>query len=165
MRPKFAQFGRAYGLPKIHKDYINLPKVRLIVDTTNTPHYDIGKYLASLLSPLTHNEYTVKDSSEAAERIWKIPPDHFEQGYQFVSLDVTSLFTNVPLQRIINVILKGVHKEGSIKTKLAKSILKKLISDSCKKTAFSFDNKIYEQIDGVSMGSSLGPVLANIIMT
>ena len=41
----------------------------------------------------------------------------------------------------------------------------KLISDVCKKTAFSFNNQLYEQIDGVSMRSSLGPVLANIIMT
>lgn len=32
-------------------------------------------------------------------------------------------------------------------------------------TAFSFNLILYEQIDGVSMGSSLGPVLANIIMT
>ena len=28
-----------------------------------------------------------------------------------------------------------------------------------------YDGVIYEQIDGVSMGASLGPVLANIIMT
>ena len=33
------------------------------------------------------------------------------------------------------------------------------------KTAFSFDNIFYEQTDGVSMGSSLTPVLANIILT
>ena len=33
------------------------------------------------------------------------------------------------------------------------------------KTAFSDNNNVYKQIDGVSMGSSLGPVLANIIMT
>ena len=33
------------------------------------------------------------------------------------------------------------------------------------KDTFSFDNMIDEQIDGVSMGSPLAPVLANIIMT
>ena len=43
--------------------------------------------------------------------------------------------------------------------------MKKLIKDTCMKTAFSCNNKLYKQIDGVSMGSSLGPVLANIIMT
>ena len=40
-----------------------------------------------------------------------------------------------------------------------------MILDTCQKTTLSFNNKLYEQIDGVSMGGSLGPVLANIIMT
>ena len=31
--------------------------------------------------------------------------------------------------------------------------------------AFSFDNVLFEQINGVSMGSCLAPVLANIILT
>ena len=39
-----------------------------------------------------------------------------------------------------------------------------MIKDSCTKTAFSFHGKIYKQIDGVSMGSSIWPVLANVIM-
>ena len=43
--------------------------------------------------------------------------------------------------------------------------MKKLLLDSCTKTAFSVDNVLYEQCDGVSMGSSLGPVLARIILT
>ena len=43
--------------------------------------------------------------------------------------------------------------------------MRKFIKGTYKKTAFSFDNIIYEQIDGVSMGSPLAPVLANIIMT
>ena len=45
------------------------------------------------------------------------------------------------------------------------SILLLLIRDTCTKTVFSCNNQLYEQIDGVSMGGSLGPVLANIIMT
>ena len=40
-----------------------------------------------------------------------------------------------------------------------------LLKDCCTKNAFSFSNTIYEQVDGVSMGLCLGPVLANIIMT
>ena len=105
----------------------------------------------------------MKGSFEA-ERIRNIPPDHCEQGYQFVSFDMTSQFTNILLHRTFNVILKRVYKESSIKTKLIKSALKKLISDSCKKTGLSFDDNIYEQIDRVSLGSSLGPVLSSIII-
>ena len=43
--------------------------------------------------------------------------------------------------------------------------MKKLLLDACTKTAFSYDNIFYQQCDGVSMGSSLAPVLANIILT
>ena len=83
----------------------------------------------------------------------------------FISLDVASLFTNVPLKKTVNIILKRIYNEKQIPTSLSKRSLKKLILDTCQKTAFSFNNKMYEQLDGVSMGGSLGPVLANIIMT
>ena len=43
--------------------------------------------------------------------------------------------------------------------------MKSLLHDSCTKAAFSFDNVLYEQCDGVLLGSSLGIVLANIILT
>ena len=42
---------------------------------------------------------------------------------------------------------------------------KTLIRDTYSKTVFFANNKLYQQIDGVSMGSSLGPLLANIIIT
>ena len=61
--------------------------------------------------------------------------------------------------------LKRVYNEKLINTSLSKRSLKKLILDICQKRALSFHNRLYEQIDGVSMGRSLGPVLANIIMT
>ena len=83
----------------------------------------------------------------------------------FVSLDMVSLFTNVPLRKTVNIILKRVYTEKLINTSLSKGSLKKLILDTCQKTTLSFNNKLYEQIDGESMGGSLGPVLANIIMT
>ena len=82
-----------------------------------------------------------------------------------VSFDVVSLFTNVPLKRTINIIADRIYREKLIETKLRKHTLKKLITDCCTKTTFSCNDKLYEQIDGVCMGSALGPVLANIIMT
>ena len=57
------------------------------------------------------------------------------------------MITTLPVQ-----ISKSVHS-------------KKIILDTCTKTAFSFNNITYEQKDSVSMGSSLGPNMANIIMT
>ena len=42
--------------------------------------------------------------------------------------------------------------------------MKKLLTLCTKNVHFSFNNKIYIQIDGVAMGSPLGPVIANIFM-
>ena len=89
----------------------------------------------------------------------------FNQRYKFISFDVTSLFTNVSLKRAVNIILKQLYADKVIPTTLQKLTMKKFILHACTKTAFSFNSKFYKQIDGVSMGSPLGPMLANIIMT
>ena len=164
LRPKNAKSARAHGLPKTHKRYVNLPPFRPVIDTIGTTHSQIGKYLCEILKPLSTNEFTLKDSFDAADRIRNISPTDFENGYQFVSFDVVSLFTNVPLKRTLNLILDHVYKDKQIETTMKRSTLKKLILDTCTKTAFSFNDQLYEQTDGVSMGGSLGPLLANIIM-
>ena len=79
-----------------------------------------------------------------------------------MSFDAVSLFTNVPLRKSVNIILKRLYQDKLIKTNLKKGSLKKLSIDACTKTSFIFDNNIYEQKDEVSVGSLLGPVLANI---
>ena len=99
MRPKNAKLAKAYLLPKSHKQFQHLPKFQPIIDTTGTTHYGVGKYLANLLNPLTTNEYTFRDSFDAAEKIRAIPKTLFDEGYVYVSFDVESLFTNVPLKR------------------------------------------------------------------
>ena len=43
--------------------------------------------------------------------------------------------------------------------------MKKLIIDTCNKTAFCFNNKIYKQINAASVESPLGHVLIYIKMT
>ena len=52
-----------------------------------------------------------------------------------------------------------------ISTQLKKRRLKNLIKDTCSKTVFSANKKLYQEINGVSMVSYLGPLLTNIIMT
>ena len=97
--------------------------------------------------------------------IREIPKESFDQGYRFVSFDVESLFTSIPLSKTINIILDRNYNKKLLETNIKKWTMKKLLKDCCTKSTFSFNNSIYEQIDGVSMGSCLGPVLANIIMT
>ena len=107
----------------------------------------------------------VKDSFTAAKKIREIPKELFDHGYRFASFDVESLFTSVLLSKTINIILDRKYNKKLLKTNIKKRAMKKLLKDCCTKNTFSFNNTIYEQIDGVSMGSCLGLVLANIIMT
>ena len=160
LRPMAAQLGCTNGLPKTRKAYANLPSFLPIIDTTSTPHYNIGKFLSFLLEPLTHNDYNLKDSFNAVYRIRSIPTNLFGEYYQFVSFDIQSLFT-----KTINIILERTYNKKLIKTNLKKKTTKKLLLYSCTKAAFSFDNVLYEKCGGVSMGSSLGPVLSNIILS
>ena len=131
IRPKNAKPAKAHGLPKIHKEFSNIPKFSPIIDTTGTTHCLVGKYLAILLNPLTINEYLLKDSFDAANRIKCIPQNLFENGYQYISFDVESLFSNVPIKRTVDIIVKRIYEDKLVSTNLKKRTLKKLILDTC----------------------------------
>ena len=61
--------------------------------------------------------------------------------------------------------MNRVYSENKISTTLSKRSLKKLLLNACTKTAFSFSKKLYEQINRVSVGSPLCPLMANVMMT
>ena len=124
-------------MPKTHKSFKDLPAFRPIVDTTTTPHYNVGKFLSSLLNPLTVNDYNLRDSFYAVSEIKTIPHSLFDQDYRFVSFDTASIFTNVPLERTIEMILKRIFEGKLINTTFTKRTLKKLLLDCATKTAFS----------------------------
>jgi len=79
------------------------------------------------------------------------------------SLDVCSVFTNVPLDETIDIALDKRYSLSDPPT-LPRSVLQKFLEFATKKSHFLFDGQYYNQIDGVAMGSPLGPVLANIFM-
>ena len=66
---------------------------RPILLAINTPTHKLAKFLVPILKSLTSNEYTVKDSFTSDEIV--------EQDFEFFmgSLDVNSLFTNIPFKK------------------------------------------------------------------
>ena len=79
------------------------------------------------------------------------------------SFDVSSLFTNVPLDETIEICLDKLYALAN-PPRLPRLVLKNLLLFATKKSHFVFDGQYYDQTDGVAMGSPLGPVLANIFM-
>ena len=81
-----------------------------------------------------------------------------------VSFDVKSLFAKVPLVRTINIILKRIYDDNERRISFSRNEMKGLLLFCTKKDHFTFNGKIYMQVDGVTMGAPLGPVLVDIFM-
>ena len=81
------------------------------------------------------------------------------------SFDVKSLFTNVPIQEAINICTEALFEDNGTSTVgISKQAFVELMMIATSSVAFSFDNIMYQQVDGVAMGSPLGPTLANVFL-
>ena len=79
------------------------------------------------------------------------------------SFDILSLFTNVPLEEIINICAGALYCDDSdAQPFISKAVFIELIKSATSGVEFSFNDIMYKQTDGVAMGSPLGPALANI---
>ena len=80
-----------------------------------------------------------------------------------VSYDVTSIFTNIPLQETTDIAINIIFSHNP-NLNITKKELKKLFLFATSQTQSIFNGKFYNQIDGVAMGSLLVLVLANILI-
>jgi len=88
---------RAYGLPKIHKP--NCP-FRVIVSSINSPLYFLATYLHKIMIksfPVSHSHVC-----NSCDVVKKLSNTYLDNNFRLVSLDVISLFTNVPTDLIID---------------------------------------------------------------
>ena len=146
-----------HGNCKVHKQQIDgCPTFRPILSALQIPTYNLAKFLVLILNPLTKNEYIVKDSFQFAEEIC-------EQDLTLTmgSLDVDSLFTNIPLDETIDICINQLFENTDIVEGFKKSELKQLLCLATKESYFIFNGLLYKQVDGVAMDSPLGPSLAN----
>ena len=161
--PRGSLPARIYGQPKMHKLDNNLsqqvPPFRIIVSSIGSYNYDIAKYLTEILSPLIPSEHSSKDTFQFIEDLKNVSL----QNKFLVSYHVVSLFTNVPLSETIDLAVNLIKsKDPSVKMTHAQ--LRKLFLFATSQTHFVYNDQYYDQVDGVAMGSPLGPVLANLFM-
>ena len=108
-----------YSLPKVHKTVIiNTPTFRPILSAINTPVDKLAKYLVPILSPLTVNDYTVKDSFTFAKQVI-----NFDHNLFMASLDVELLFTNILIDETIKNAVDDLFSSNIYRGKLSKSEL------------------------------------------
>ena len=127
--------------------------IKLVLSSIGTFNQNFSRFLCDLLSPLGHNYYSSKDTFSFVSQIKNVNLSK----KSLVSYNVTSLFTNIPLQETIDIAINLIFNHNpnlNITTKL-----KNFFLFATSQTHFIFNSKFYNQIDGVAMGSHLAPVL------
>ena len=148
---------KIYGLPKLHKAGMPL---RPITSSINSPTYETAKFLNSILKNIKNEDINVKSSFEFKNRVDNLV---VEENELVVSFDVVSLFTSVPVKLAKKVILDQWSKI-KVCTNLNKKEFQNLLNLCLDSAYCQFENEFYIQIDGLPMGSSLSPVVADLVL-
>ena len=144
--------------PKVHKPLVPL---RPIVCMIGSATYNLARELTRMFNPLTGRTSSfVKNSAHFVEMVRCIG---LEDKDRLVSFDVKSLFTRVPVDEALEVILTELNKDEDRKILTLTEVVR-LVEICLQSTSFQYNNIYYEQIEGTVMGSPLSPVIANLYM-
>ena len=104
MRSTGAQPARLYGLAKMHREHTPL---RPVLSMLGSSYYNLNKVLAKFFKKIecANNETKSLDAREILESI------NLEHNGNLISLDVKSLYTNVPLKEAINIALRKLYEQ------------------------------------------------------
>ena len=153
MYPSGSPRAHIYGTPKMHKfsSSDSFPKLRPIFSSIGTFHYNLVHFLRDILLSLVPNYYPCKD---AFSFVSQIKNANLSRKF-LVSYEVTSLFTNIPLQESIDITINFVFYHNS-NLNVSKAERKRSQTHSL------FNNKFYNQMDGKVMVCPFAPFLAKI---
>ena len=154
-QPKACRF---YLLPKIHK--AGNPG-RPIVSANGHPTEKISEFVDLHLQPHVQNLPSyLQDTTDFLRKqdaMGQLPPETL-----LVSMDVTSLYTNIPHEDGIKA-CEEVWEARAVKDPPTQ-ILINLLTLVLKCNNFEFNGKHYLQIQGTAMGTKMAPSYANIFM-
>ena len=89
-----------------------------------------------------------------------------QPGKYLSSYDVTALFTSVLVDPALDIIREILEQDTTLwdRTVLSVQNIIELLGFCLHNTYFSFQNKIYEQVEGAAMGSAVSPIVSNLYM-
>ena len=110
-----------YVLPKLHKIFDSVAAFRPILSSIETYNYQLAKFLGKLLDDVIPNDHSTKDTFSFVEELKTVSVTN----KYMVSYDVTSLFTNIPLEETINLTINLLF-EAKPDFKISRKDLQKL---------------------------------------
>jgi hypothetical protein len=151
-----------YLLPKMHKSPIT---ARPIVSWASFRLSNASAWLDAQLQPLLRLESSVLVSSNAFVRDLAKAPTH-DRNCWFVTADIASLYTVMPLNDVkaaLHWFLLKHTRLGNFERErisIALAVVELLMQSSF----FTFDDKAFQQLLGVPMGTNCGPSVANTLL-
>ena len=97
--PTGTRIGIIFGLPKIHKPS---GPFRPILSCINHYSYKIAIFFIPFLSPISMNSFVIKDSFSFVQEL--LNSDITTDSVFMASFDIASLFTNIPVDEIFDII-------------------------------------------------------------
>ena len=126
----------------------NLP-FRPILSAISTHSYNLSKFLVSILTPLLSSPFIISDTFSFLEELHASNLDN--NNIFMASFDINSLFTNVPLDETIDIIVNKAFENATLYHGFSVFQLRKLLCSAVKNGHFLFNNSLYEQVDGVAL--------------
>ena len=149
-----------YMLPKIHKPTIpGRPIISGCDSPTEKLSIFVDHYLKTLV-PLTPSY--IKDTNHFLQQIFTLPTP-LPHNTLLVTLDVVSLYTNIPHEEGIAASLEALSTLPSDSTPPLQ-VFHRFLTFTLKHNFFSFNNQFYLQLQGTAMGTRMAPSYANIFM-
>ena len=138
-----SRLAHLYGLPKTHKENLFM---RPILSATGTYNSNYNSKWLEKLKRLSINRFTITDIFAFAT---EIKETKLNEGVILVSFDVSSLFTNVPLNETISILAKKAFTENSFNEmynlNIKESDLVTLLQLATKDQLFQFEGNLYQQ--------------------
>ena len=146
-------------MPKIHKSTRPLPG-RPILSANQSPTEQISAFVDYFLKPtIPHLKSYDKDTIHFLQILQGLPP--LPPNSFLVTLDVTSLYTNIPNKEGIRATAKILAKYRPGAQHLNNQSLTQLLDLVVNKNNFEFNGEHYLQTSGTAMGTRLAPSFAN----
>ena len=164
MIPRHSRCAEWYGLPKDHKPLVPL---RPIVSACDTPCERVSWLLERILHQLLKFVPAhLVNTEDFTNRLKQNLPEHLPPGALLFTMDVTALYSNIPVEEGIRMILRLLedHEDDIDTLGFELNDIQHLLHFVLSNSYCRFGEDIYWQRMGVAIGNRLAPLFAILFM-
>ena len=162
--------------PKVH-----VPKIRPVISGINSPLLPMLKFISEICTFLIHviqNEYNITNVVQDSYHVINIISNYIEHDYDIndtiMVFDFTSFYTELPydfiqsqLTEIYHVFMNKYQLYKNDKYKIFANMIISIQNGykiAAKYCVVNINDELYKQKEGVIMGASFAPSLANLVI-